>query len=85
VRALTHACATQGLVVTPFLPGDSLLFAAGTLAAMGALSLPLLVGLLFTAAVMGDTLNYVVGAPTRVQGPCGARLSGAVQRKRDER
>jgi membrane-associated protein len=49
-------------VVTPFLPGDSLLFAAGTLAAMGALSLPLLVSLLFSAAVMGDTLNYAVGA-----------------------
>ena len=49
-------------MVTPFLPGDSLLFAAGTLAAMGALSLPLLVALLFTAAVLGDTLNYAVGA-----------------------
>ena len=55
-------CTLQGLVVTPFLPGDSLLFAAGTLAAMGALSLPVLVGLLFTAAVLGDTLNYAVGA-----------------------
>ncbi len=48
--------------MTPFLPGDSLLFAAGTLAAMGALSLPALIGLLFTAAVLGDTLNYAVGA-----------------------
>jgi membrane protein DedA with SNARE-associated domain len=54
------------LVVTPFLPGDSLLFAAGTLAAMGSLSLPLLITLLFTAAVLGDTLNYAVGAPRRL-------------------
>ena len=50
-----------GLVVTPFLPGDSLLFAAGALAALGSLSLPLLVGLLFVAAVLGDSLNYAAG------------------------
>ena len=53
-------------MVTPFLPGDSLLFAAGTLAAMGALSLPYLVGLLFTAAVLGDTVNYAAGAVVAV-------------------
>ena len=51
-----------GLVVTPFLPGDSLLFAAGTFAALGALDLRLLVPLLLVAAVVGDTLNYWVGA-----------------------
>jgi len=51
-----------GLVVTPFLPGDSLLFAAGTFAALGALDLRLLVPLLIVAAVVGDTLNYWVGA-----------------------
>ena len=53
--------AETGLVVTPFLPGDSLLFAAGTLAALGSLSLPLLMALLFVAAVAGDTVNYAAG------------------------
>jgi membrane-associated protein len=51
-----------GLVVTPFLPGDSLLFAAGAFAALGALDVRLLVPLLIVAAVLGDTINYRVGA-----------------------
>jgi len=51
-----------GLVVMPFLPGDSLLFAAGALAAStGAMDPLVLVILLFTAAVLGDTLNYHIG------------------------
>jgi membrane-associated protein len=52
-----------GLVVTPFLPGDSLLFALGALAAgeNAALSMPLLVGVLIVAAVLGDAVNYAVG------------------------
>lgn len=50
-----------GLVVTPFLPGDSLLFACGALAALGALHLWWLMGLLFVAAVLGDTVNYFIG------------------------
>ncbi len=51
-----------GLVVTPFLPGDSLLFAAGTFAALGALDVWLMILLLVAAAVLGDTVNYWVGA-----------------------
>jgi len=52
-----------GLVVTPFLPGDSLLFAAGAMAALYPehLGILTLLGLLFVAAVVGDTLNYWIG------------------------
>lgn len=50
-----------GLVFTPFLPGDSLLFAAGALAALGNLNIFALVGLLFCAALVGDTTNYWIG------------------------
>jgi len=50
-----------GLVIMPFLPGDSLLFAAGAVASRGYLSAPLLAGGLIAAAVIGDTLNYQVG------------------------
>jgi len=61
ILALIVFCET-GLVVTPFLPGDSLLFAAGALCALNALSLPLLVPLLVAAAVLGDGVNYAAGA-----------------------
>lgn len=50
-----------GLVVTPFLPGDSLLFVAGALAATGGMDIRLLSGLLFLAAVLGDNVNYGIG------------------------
>jgi membrane-associated protein len=50
-----------GLVVMPFLPGDSLLFIAGAFAATGALSLPALMVLLVVAAVLGNTSNYWIG------------------------
>lgn len=50
-----------GLVVTPFLPGDSLLFVAGTIAATGGMDPYILVGCLMTAAILGDTTNYFIG------------------------
>ena len=52
-----------GLVVTPFLPGDSLLFAVGALASVenSVLSLPLVLGLLSAAAISGDAVNYAIG------------------------
>jgi len=58
----TIVFAETGLVVTPFLPGDSLLFACGTLCAMGSLNILLVFPLLFVAAVLGDTVNYAMGA-----------------------
>jgi len=50
-----------GFIVLPFLPGDSLLFAAGTFAGAGTLNIYVLLGLLFIAAVAGDTCNYFGG------------------------
>jgi membrane-associated protein len=58
--------AETGFVVTPFLPGDSLLFATGALCATGALSTPVAVGLLILAAFTGNAVNYTVG---RLIGP----------------
>lgn len=53
--------AETGLVVTPFLPGDSLLFAAGAIAATGALRIDVLMLLMVIAAVLGDAVNYSIG------------------------
>ncbi len=51
-----------GLIVLPFLPGDSLLFVAGALAAAGGMHIGLLIVLLIVAAVLGDAVNYAAGA-----------------------
>lgn len=53
--------AETGLVVAPFLPGDSLLFAAGALAATGVLSIEVIAVSLIIAAILGDAVNYAVG------------------------
>lgn len=50
-----------GLVVTPFLPGDSLLFAAGGIAALGEMNIHLMVALVLVAAILGDAVNFAIG------------------------
>ena len=65
--------AETGLVVTPFLPGDSLLFAVGALSATGVLNPWMCFGLLIGAAILGDAVNYSVG---RRIGPTAAGARG---------
>jgi membrane-associated protein len=65
--------AETGLVVTPFLPGDSLLFATGALCAAGALRTPVALALLCAAAFTGNTVNYGIG---RAVGPRVFRATG---------
>jgi membrane-associated protein len=60
ILAAVVFCET-GLVITPFLPGDSLLFVAGAIASKGSLDLWLLMGILFVCAVVGDAVNYTIG------------------------
>jgi membrane-associated protein len=59
--------AETGLVVTPFLPGDSLLFATGALAATGALDIRVAAVLLVVAAIAGDAVNYAIGRAVGVR------------------
>lgn len=66
--------AETGFVVTPFLPGDSLLFAAGALAATGHMNVAALFGLLGAAAFLGNTVNYAVG---RFVGPRAFSAAGS--------
>ena len=53
--------AETGLVIAPFLPGDSLLFATGAIASLGSLNIWFVTGLLLVAAILGDTVNYWIG------------------------
>jgi len=53
--------AETGLVVFPFLPGDSILFISGTVVATASLNVHVLVGVLIAAAILGDSLNYAIG------------------------
>ena len=68
-----------GLVVTPFLPGDSLLFVAGALCGMGALQLELLAPLLVLAAFSGDNTNYWIGRLIGI--PLLKRANGLIKRE----
>ncbi len=68
--------AETGLVVTPFLPGDSLLFAAGALAATGVMSIEILIPTLIVAAILGDAVNYAIGARIAHRFLPGAQTGG---------
>jgi membrane-associated protein len=70
ILALIIFCET-GLVVTPFLPGDSLLFATGALAAAASLDITLLFVLLTVCAILGDAVNYWVGSKIGAQAAAG--------------
>lgn len=72
--------AETGLVVTPFLPGDSLLFAAGAIGATGAMSIEILIPALIVAAVLGDAVNYSVGARLAHRFLPGGRGGGTLSR-----
>lgn len=72
--------AETGLVVTPFLPGDSLLFATGALCATGALSLPASVGLLALAAFTGNAVNFTIGRSVGPRVFASTDTSGLVHR-----
>lgn len=73
-----------GVVIMPFLPGDSLLFASGTLAALGAFNLYTLLIVFFTAAVLGDTVNYHIGHKVGMSIPENSFLGRVINRERLE-
>jgi len=69
-----------GLVIFPFLPGDSLLFASGAFAAVGAFNIVLLILVLFVAAVLGDTVNYHIGKKVGTSIPPNGWLGKVINR-----
>ncbi|HJV33216.1 MAG TPA: DedA family protein [Patescibacteria group bacterium] len=80
VMFLVVFCET-GLVVTPFLPGDSLLFAAGAFAAAGALNPWIVAGLLLAAAVLGDAVNYRIGRKIGMRAENGKLLGLPIRKE----
>lgn len=71
-----------GVVIFPFLPGDSLLFASGALAAQGAFSLVLLLVVFLAASILGDTLNYQIGKKVGMVIPPNSLLGRVVNQER---
>ncbi|MCT6924632.1 MULTISPECIES: DedA family protein [Bacillales] len=71
-----------GVVIMPFLPGDSLLFAAGTFAALGSFNLPLLMAVFITAAIIGDTVNYHIGRAVGLSIPPDSFLGRVINKER---
>lgn len=69
-----------GIVIFPFLPGDSLLFASGAFAAVDAFNIFLLVITFFTAAVIGDTVNYYIGKKVGISIPPNSRLGKIINK-----
>ncbi|MEG0471170.1 MAG: VTT domain-containing protein [Solibacillus sp.] len=73
-----------GIVIMPFLPGDSLLFASGTMAALGAFNLTTLLIVFFVAAVIGDTVNYHIGKKVGMSIPEQSFIGRFINRERME-
>lgn len=71
-----------GVVIFPFLPGDSLLFASGALAAIGAFDLWILIPVYLAAAILGDTLNYEIGKKVGTSIPPKSLLGRVVNQER---
>lgn len=74
-----------GLVIFPFLPGDSLLFASGAFAAMGAFSIGILLIGFFVAAVIGDTVNYHIGHKVGTSIPPNSFLGKVINQEKMEK
>lgn len=71
-----------GVVIMPFLPGDSLLFASGALAALGAFNLPTIIIVFIAASVLGDTLNYHIGKKVGTSIPPNSFIGRFISKER---